>query len=126
MSDTDALARPVFLIVDDDPLIVHALARTLRPLGKVSFTSEFDRVHVVAAMSKPKVILIDIDLPQVTGLDIAKSIRGNPDLDSTQIVLMTSHRAESVLKAAEELSGNHVVSKPIDFGELTRMVRPWI
>lgn len=105
---------PSFLIVDDDVLIVHALARVLRPLGRATFTMEFDKVHVMAALTRPSLMLIDIDLPQVTGLEIVRRIRSNPDLDQMHIFVMTAHQSESILREARSLSINEVIAKPID------------
>lgn len=51
----------VFMLVDDDQVLVHALARALRPLGKVAFSNNFDSVHLTASSAKPLVMLIDID-----------------------------------------------------------------
>lgn len=119
-------SSPVFLIVDDDPLIVHTLAKAIRPLGKVSFTTAFDQVHITAATLKPQVILLDVDLPRITGLDIARLIRSNPDLDGTRILLMTAHHAPSLLKEGETITGGPVLRKPIDLDQLVAMLKDWV
>lgn len=116
--DEQAVTAPMFLIVDDDPLIVHALSKALRPLGKVAFSTEFDQVHITAAITKPRVLLIDIDLPEVTGLEIVRRIRSNSDLDHSHIFLMTAHRNASVLKQVEMLGTDGLLTKPIDMGAL--------
>lgn len=123
MSNETNPTAPTFLIVDDDPLIVHSLAKALRPLGKVSFTNAFDMVHVTAALARPRFILVDIDLPNVTGLDIARAIRNNPDLDATEIILMTAHNAEAVLREAQSLTGMPVLQKPIDLYQLVELIK---
>lgn len=109
---------PVFLVVDDDPLIVHALAKALRPLGKVAYSTDFDQVHVMAALTMPRIMLIDIDLPQVTGFEIVRRIRANPDLDGSHVFLMTAHRGEAVLREAANLAIDGLLQKPIDFKSL--------
>nr|WP_285887451.1 response regulator [Hydrogenophaga intermedia] len=123
MSNNLNVTTPTFLIVDDDPLIVHALARALRPLGKVSFTNAFDRVHVTAALAQPRFILIDIDLPDVTGLDIARTIRANPELKGADLILMTAHSADAVLKEGEALTGIPVFKKPINMERLLDFIK---
>lgn len=122
MTAQEPTETPKILIVDDDPLMVHALAAALKPLGKVSFTTDFDLVHVTVALARPKVLLLDVDLPGVTGLEIARRIRENPDLDDTQVVLMTAHRCGSVLHEAESLVGDRVMLKPIDLGAISDKV----
>ncbi|MDO9133630.1 response regulator [Hydrogenophaga sp.] len=104
----------MFMVVDDDQILVHSLARALRPLGKVAFSNDFDAVHLSASRARPRVMLIDIDLPVVTGIEIARRIRSNPDMDSVYILMMTSHRSEAVLKQVAELDVDGLLEKPID------------
>lgn len=108
----------MFMVVDDDQILVHALARALRPLGKVAFSNDFDAVHVSAAMARPRVMLIDIDLPLVTGIEIARRIRSNPDMDSVYILMMSSHRNDAVLKRVADLNVDGLLEKPIDMPAL--------
>lgn len=112
---SDALA---FMVVDDDQILVHSLARALRPLGKIAFSNDFDSVHLTAASAKPRVMLIDIDLPLVTGIEIARRIRSNPEMDSIYILMMTSHRSEAVLKQVAGLDVDGLLQKPIDMPAL--------
>lgn len=112
---SDALA---FMVVDDDQILVHSLARALRPLGKVAFSNDFDSVHLTAANARPWVMLIDIDLPSVTGIEIARRIRSNPAMASVYILMMTSHRSEAVLKQLEGLDVDGLLQKPIDMPAL--------
>ena len=110
----------VFMLVDDDQILVHSLARALRPLGKVAFSNEFDRVHISAASVRPRIMLIDIDLPLVTGIEIVRRIRSNPDLDGVYILMMTSHRSEAVLKQVEGLDVDGLLAKPVDMPSLLK------
>jgi DNA-binding response OmpR family regulator len=112
---SDALA---FMVVDDDQILVHSLARALRPLGKVAFSNDFDSVHLTAANAQPRVMLIDIDLPSVTGIEIARRIRSNPEMGSVYIFMMTSHRSEAVLKQVAGLDVDGLLQKPIDMPAL--------
>lgn len=112
---SDALA---FMVVDDDQILVHSLARALRPLGKVAFSNDFDAVHLTAANARPRVMLIDIDLPSVTGIEIARRIRSNPEMDSVYILMMTSHRSEAVLKQVAGLDVDGLLQKPMDMPAL--------
>ena len=121
MTLNDQAAAPdaiTFMVVDDDSIVVHSLARALRALGKVAFSSEFDRVHIAAASALPRIMLIDIDLPSVTGIEIARRIRSNPELDSVYILMMTAHRSEAVLKQVEGLKADGLIEKPVDIPAL--------
>lgn len=126
MMTASATHMPKIMIVDDDPLVVHSLAQALRPLGKVSFTTDYEMVHVTAALSHPEVLLLDVDLPGVTGLEIARRIRANPDLDGTCVILMTAHDCGAVLNEAKTVSGGRVLLKPIDLSSVAALTEQLI
>ncbi|AOF87267.1 response regulator [Hydrogenophaga sp. RAC07] len=115
-----------FMVVDDDQVLVHALARALRPLGKVAFSNNFDSVHLTASSAKPRVMLIDIDLPLVTGIEIARRIRSNQEMDLVYILMMTSHRSEAVLKQVAGLDVDGLLEKPIDIPALLVRVKAFL
>jgi len=71
-------------------------------------------------------MLIDLDLPEVTGLEIARAIRTNPDLDATRILLMTAHNTDALLKEGEELTGSPVLRKPINLDSLVELMKTWV
>lgn len=116
----------MFMVVDDDQILVHALARALRPLGKVAFSKDFDSVHVSAAIARPRVMLIDIDLPLVTGIEVARRIRSDPDMDSVYILMMSSHRTDAMLKQVAQLDVDGFLEKPIDMPALLARVRAFL
>lgn len=68
-------------------------------------------------------MLIDIDLPTVTGIEIVRRIRSNPEMDSVFILMMTSHRSEAVLKQVEGLGVDGLLEKPIDMPALLTRVQ---
>jgi len=117
---------PMFMVVDDDQILVHALARALRPLGKVAFSNDFDSVHISAAIARPRVMLIDVDLPLVTGIEIARRIRSNPDMDSVYILMMSAHRTDAVLNRVAELDVDGLLEKPIDMPALLARVHTFL
>ncbi len=116
----------MFLVVDDDQVLVHPLARALRPLGKVAFSNNFDSVHLSANSARPRVILIDIDLPLVTGIEIARRIRSNQEMDSVYLLMKTSHRSEAVLKQVTDVDVDGLLEKPIDIPALLTRVQAFL
>lgn len=115
-----------FMVVDDDQILVHSLARALRPLGKVAFSNDFNAVHHTAASARPRLMLIDIDLPLVTGIEIARRIRSNPEMDGVYILMMTSHHSEAVLKQVAGVDVDGLLQKPIDLPALLTRVQAFL
>src|SRR5580704_9329327 len=63
----------------------------------------------------PAVIILDLKMPKVDGLEVLREIKAHPDLKRIPVVMMTSSREESDLVQSYELGVNAYVVKPMDF-----------
>jgi CheY-like chemotaxis protein len=70
----------------------------------------------------PAVILLDLKMPKVDGLETLHQIRGDPKLHALPVVILTSSREESDLVRGYELGVNAYVVKPVEFGEFISAV----
>ncbi len=71
----------------------------------------------------PVVILLDIKMPKVTGLEVLRQIKSDGNLKKVPTVILTSSREEKDLIAGYELGANAYVVKPVDFEEFIRAVK---
>jgi two-component system response regulator len=71
----------------------------------------------------PKVILLDIKLPLVDGLEVLRRIKGDPRTRTTPVVMLTSSREESDLVESYRLGVNSYIVKPVDFEQFTETAR---
>jgi two-component system response regulator len=71
----------------------------------------------------PKLILLDIKMPKVDGLEVLRELRGNPQTSSLPIVLLTSSAEERDLHQAYELHANSYIVKPVNFEKFAEVVR---
>jgi len=71
----------------------------------------------------PAVILLDLKLPKINGLEVLKAIRENNNLKMIPVVILTSSREESDLIEGYRLAVNAYVVKPVDFNEFVRAIR---
>jgi two-component system response regulator len=71
----------------------------------------------------PKVILLDIKLPKIDGLEVLRRIREDPRTRSQPIVLLTSSAEQRDVDAAYEHHANSYIVKPVDFEQFTEAVR---
>lgn len=70
----------------------------------------------------PAVVLLDLKLPKVDGLEVLREIRTTNGLKSTPVVMLTSSKEEQDLLRSYELGVNAYVVKPVDFTEFVRAI----
>jgi two-component system, response regulator len=63
----------------------------------------------------PKVILLDVKLPKVNGLEVLREIKSHDETRAIPVVMVTSSREDPDIKSAYELGANSYVVKPVDF-----------
>lgn len=71
----------------------------------------------------PKLVLVDLKLPKVDGLEVLKQIKGDPRLKSIPVVIMTSSKEERDLIASYDLGVNSYIQKPVDFDKFRSTVK---
>ncbi len=74
------------------------------------------------ANGTPRLVLLDLRLPKVDGIEVLKEIRACPDLRGLPVVVLTSSKEERDLVATYQLGVNSFVSKPVAFDEFARTV----
>jgi DNA-binding response OmpR family regulator len=107
------------LVVDDELAIVDVLKTFLEDSEHKVFTA-YDGVEAVevAKRERPHVILLDIYLPKMDGIEVLKKIREFDD--SIGVIMITAFREEDVAKHALELGAFDYINKPFDFDYLER------
>ncbi len=120
------------LLVEDDPS--HA-EMTLRTLRKHNISNRIqvarDGVEAVEFLladgpgpnGTPRVILLDLKLPQMDGIEVLRRIKGDPRTRKIPVVILTSSSEDHDLKACYELGVNSYIVKPVDFHHFTEAVR---
>jgi CheY-like chemotaxis protein len=123
------------LIVEDDPRDVEL---TLTALDEYKLANEviitrdgkeaLDYLHCREQFaSRPKenpaVILLDLKLPKVNGLEVLQQIRSDEQLKMIPVVVLTSSHEEKDMLASYQLGVNAYVVKPVDFHEFVNAVK---
>ncbi|MYM30364.1 response regulator [Duganella sp. CY15W] len=127
------MLKPI-LLVEDNP---HDLELTLIALERSQLANEvivvrdgaeaLDYLYLRGAYASreqgnPAVVLLDLKLPKVDGLEVLAQIRGTGSLKSTPVVMLTSSKEEQDLVRSYELGVNAYVVKPVDFSEFVRAI----
>jgi CheY-like chemotaxis protein len=72
---------------------------------------------------QPAVILLDIKMPRVDGIEVLQAIKNNQDLKSIPVVMLTSSREEADLKRCYELGVNAYIVKPVNYKDFYDAVK---
>lgn len=75
------------------------------------------------AKGNPAVVLLDLKMPKVDGLEVLRQIKGEPGFDTIPVVIMTSSREDRDLQAAYRLGVNAYVVKPMQFKDFVDAVK---
>lgn len=78
--------------------------------------------HIDRRAGNPAVLLLDLKLPKVDGLEVLKAIRESEELRSVPVVMLTSSREEPDLQRAYALGVNAYVVKPVEFKEFVSAI----
>ena len=73
--------------------------------------------------SLPAVILLDLNLPKIDGLDVLRSIRAHEHLKRLPVVILTSSKEDQDICKSYDLGANSYIRKPVDFVQFTEAVR---
>lgn len=123
------------LLVEDSPrdteLILEALesyrlSNQVIPLrdGAEALDYLFRRGQFAARTDEqPIIILLDLKMPKVDGLEVLRQIKGDPQLKVIPVVVMTSSREEQDLVSSYQLGVNAYVVKPVNFNEFVDAVK---
>jgi CheY-like chemotaxis protein len=71
----------------------------------------------------PHLILLDLKLPKVHGLEVLRQLRADERTKFLPVVILTSSNEEKDLLASYSLGANSYVRKPVDYGQFTEVVR---
>jgi CheY-like chemotaxis protein len=81
------------------------------------------RTGPYADAPRPGLILLDINLPRVSGLEVLAELKQDPGLSTIPVVMLTTSRADEDILRSYSLHANAYVSKPVDFEQFTAAIR---
>src|SRR6476660_1526211 len=112
------------LIVEDDPDIAHLVARYLTKAGFVTehIASGREAIQVMTART-PDLLVLDLMLPHVDGLEICRRVRADASTAALPIIMLTARAEESERIVGLELGADDYLPKPFSPGELVARVR---
>jgi putative two-component system response regulator len=113
------------MIVDDESYTILVIRKYLEKAGFANFvtTSRSVEAMELIALEQPDVILLDIKMPEVTGLDILESLSVEPKLQRIPVLVLTAATDEETEASALELGATDLLPKPVKVNSLIPRVR---
>lgn len=123
-----SVRRPILLVEDnpdDEALTVRAFQKNGigHPIVVAHDGAEALEYLHGALPSQPQVILLDLKLPKVDGLEVLRRIRGHARTRLAPVVILTSSREVQDVSAGYRLGANSYVRKPVNFDEFLETAR---
>lgn len=116
--------QPNVLIVEDEPPLVELLSYNLEKEGfRISIARDGDEALLAVEERRPDLVLLDWMLPYVSGIEICRRIRRNPETRDLPIILLTARGEEDDRVRGLEAGADDYVVKPFSPSELIARVR---
>ncbi len=111
------------LIADDEPSLRLLVSATIASDEyEVVEAVDGDEAWGLIRLHRPNVVLLDVQMPGRTGLDLTRAIRDDPDLASTSVILLTSKAQQADIEAGLAAGADRYLTKPFSPLELLRVV----
>ena len=127
--------KKIILLVEDNP---EHEALTLRAFEKNRFGSQIvvvrdgaealDWLHKRGAHQSrsepdPQIVLLDLDIPRVDGLEVLRQIRADPRTALLPVVILTTSKEQTDVLLGYELRANSYIQKPVEFARFVEVIR---
>jgi two-component system cell cycle response regulator len=117
--------RHTVLLVDDNPQNLELLEVYMEDLPELRVVTATNGLEALARVEEdnPDLILLDIMMPKMSGFEVCKRIKNNPDTRDIIVIMVTALNETGDVERAAECGTDDYLSKPIDRRALVELVR---
>jgi len=117
--------RRTVLVVDDNQQNLELLLAYLEDMEEVAAIEAHNGIEALeqVARSKPDLILLDIMMPRMSGFEVCKQLKSNPQTRDIPIVMVTALNETADVERATECGTDDYITKPIERAALVNLVR---
>ena len=113
------------LIVDDSPTIRKMVRASLQDLGSSEFIEAGTGLEAIEhlAVTRVQLIVLDLNMPDMHGIDVLKFVRRNPHYSSIPIIVLTTRGDDTSRQTAQQAGATSYMTKPFSPQTLAKAVR---
>ncbi|ADO69456.1 response regulator [Stigmatella sp. ncwal1] len=114
------------LVVDDERPVLDAIKRAFKPYtAQVELQSTSSGVEALLLVSeqKPHGMLIDLNMPDIDGLEVCRRIRARKQMESVRLITMTSNHSPEVVEQSKQAGAIACLAKPLDVQQVLELFR---
>ena len=111
--------------IDDDQEMINAISLMMKLLGYQfeSFFNAPDAAKALLEEDPPDLLILDIHMPQVSGMDLLEFIRLRPEFDKLPVIMLSTDAADVQVDEALDLGADAYVFKPVTIEELEAAIK---
>jgi len=116
-------AQKTVMIIEDEPDAAEMFAEMMRVNGfrVLKMFSSAPAIQMIA-QEKPDIILLDIMMPDISGLEVLRYMRREPELSSIPVIVVSAKSMPSDIKTGIEAGASMYLTKPVGFLDLKQAV----
>jgi two-component system alkaline phosphatase synthesis response regulator PhoP len=119
------MVKPHVLVVEDETDVAHLIKHALERSGgaNVAIVGSGDAALKAVTERRPDLIILDLNLPSISGVEVCRIIRSRPDESRVPIIMLTARTSEDDLVYGLEQGADDYVTKPFSLRELSARVQ---
>ncbi len=132
--DLERTGEPIKILMIEDNLgdvrLTQEILKEARVRNILSFVKDgddaMDYLHKTGKFSdavRPDLILLDLNLPKVNGLDVLVNIKSDPDLRAIPVVILTTSEAETDILTGYQRYANAYITKPVGLDQFNQIIQ---
>lgn len=119
----ESLPGSLIMVVDDTPANLQVVGTVLREAGfRISLQSSGHQAIDIAGAVQPDLILLDISMPDINGLDVCRRLKKQPETEHIPVIFLTVHADKNYILEGFQAGAVDFVPKPFDSAELLARV----